>query len=180
MFGSRTAIFQKLASLGAGEFAHLHGSLGTHLIAVAELLKEWGADESLCCAGLFHAAYGTIGFDQSMVSLDRRQEISALIGVAAEALVYTYCACDRMKVWPQIAQGKMVTFYDRFTGAHHLIEDRELMAFCELSCANELELAFSDAEFAAQMRLKLKPLFRQWAPFLSESAVLAVERAFPD
>ncbi|GAL33384.1 hypothetical protein JCM19240_2080 [Vibrio maritimus] len=52
-------------------------------------------------AGLFHAAYGTAGFDDNMVSLSQRHEIAGVIGEEAESLVYLYCSCDREEVFAQ-------------------------------------------------------------------------------
>jgi Tautomerase enzyme len=44
-------LFAKLQSLGAGEFAHLNGSLATHLRGTEALLREWGAADVVCVAG---------------------------------------------------------------------------------------------------------------------------------
>ena len=54
---------QTLIDMGVGEFEHVDGSLIEHLQATRQLLKEWGASEVLQDAGLYHAAYGTAGFD---------------------------------------------------------------------------------------------------------------------
>ncbi|MDN3684622.1 hypothetical protein QW180_17835 [Vibrio sinaloensis] len=85
-------------------FQHLNGSLEAHLQGTQALLNRWGADEVLQVAGLFHAAYGTAGFDDNMVSLAQRDKIASIIGPQAEALVYLYCSCDRdfclPTVWP--------------------------------------------------------------------------------
>ena len=86
---------QELANLGAGEFEHLDGTLVDHLMGTMELLKEWGAVSELQDAGLFHAAYGTAGFDECMISLERRRDIAKIIGTKSEEIVYEYCACDR-------------------------------------------------------------------------------------
>jgi hypothetical protein len=179
MIDSQRYLFDELSALGVGDFVHLNGSLTTHLVAVYDILKLWGADDGLRRAGLYHAAYGTAGFDQAMVSLDRRSEIASLIGVDAEAIVYAYCACDRRVVWPRIGVEKVVQFRDRFTGGNHVIEGRPLRAFCELSCANELELAYSDPAFVGRTGAYLAPLFRQWSPFLSQAAIGALEQIYP-
>jgi hypothetical protein len=176
----RSDVFYKLSALGAGDFVHLNGSLETHLIAVFNLLQEWSANDTLCRAGLYHAAYGTSGFDQAMVSLQRRDEIASLIGLDSEAIVYTYCACDRGIVWPQIGDGQAVNFVDRFATTEHAFEGQPLREFCELTCANELELAISDPEFADRSRTYLGPLFRRWTAFLSPPARQAVRKIYPE
>lgn len=60
--------FIALQQFGAGDFQHLNGSLESHLKGTASLLARWGSGELLQTAGVFHAAYGTAGFDEKMVS----------------------------------------------------------------------------------------------------------------
>ena len=72
--------FAALESLGAAGFEHKNGTLHTHLLATYELLKRWGASAALCDAGLYHSAYSTTGFTKTMVSLDLRSNIAAIIG----------------------------------------------------------------------------------------------------
>lgn len=172
-------LFRQLSALGAGDFAHLNGTLETHLIAVHDLLEAWGASRTLCRAGLYHAAYGTAGFTDALVSLDQRREISRLIGAEAERVVYIYCACDRNYVWPQIGTRAEVDFRDRFTGTSAAIVSDELRSFCELSCANELELAMKDASFANGVGNHIGRCFRCWGDYLSRSAQSAVARTLP-
>jgi hypothetical protein len=171
-------LFRQLADLGAGDFRHLNGSLEQHFLGVREMLVSWGADETLTRAGLFHAAYGTAGFTPVMISLDRRGDISRLIGSDAEEIVYTYCACDRESVWPQIGQSDDVIFRDRFTGKTRLIAGGDLRQFCELTCANEIEIASKDPQFIAQYGGRLGALFGRWGALLSASASGAVAKTF--
>ena len=84
--------FETLQEMGAGDFQHLNGSLESHLKGTESVLRNWGSGELLQVAGLFHAAYGTAGFDENMVSLNQRQEIAHVIGEAEEELVYLYCS----------------------------------------------------------------------------------------
>ena len=87
--------FQTLAKLGAGDFEHLDSSLIEHLKGTKDLLQQWDATIELQDVGLYHAAYGTAGFSQNLVSTDQRSKIAAVIGEPAEEIVYQYCACDR-------------------------------------------------------------------------------------
>ena len=53
---------------------------GDHLRAVQHLLQAWGMPEAITLAGLFHSIYGTEGFQDFQLSLDRRDDIKKLIG----------------------------------------------------------------------------------------------------
>ena len=70
--------FESLAKLDAGEFQHLDGALIDHLKGTQEILQRWGASLELQDAGLYHAAYGTAGFSESLVSTNQRQKIASL------------------------------------------------------------------------------------------------------
>ena len=81
-------------AIGTGNIIHNSGDLfGDHLRAVQRVLKEWGEDEELQLAGLFHSIYGTEGFQDFQLSFDRRGDIKELIGeVTFYALVPSrYC-----------------------------------------------------------------------------------------
>ena len=66
--------FRKLKELGAAEFEHLGGPLINHLEGTKQLLQDWSAHQVLQDAGLYHAAYGTAGFNESLVSTSRRDD----------------------------------------------------------------------------------------------------------
>ena len=76
----------KLKELGANELQHIHGNLEKHLVGTYDLLKSWGAHKYLCCAGLYHSIYGTAGFTEQLVELDKRKYIATIIGNQAEEL----------------------------------------------------------------------------------------------
>ena len=160
-------IFEKLSHLGAGDFKHINGELITHLKGTYQLLKQWGANEVLCLAGLFHAAYGTDGFAQELVENTRRAQIIDLIGIDVEAIVYTYCACDRDSFWSQI--GKLTTpiFEDRFTGEKRILANDELTAFCELTVANEIEIAKHNNDFIENIMLSFLIYSLEWLTSLA-------------
>lgn len=162
--------FEALKKLGAGEFEHLNGSLIEHLEATYKLLKQWGAPEALCDAGLYHAAYGTDGFDPNVVQLSRRNEIASIIGQSAEAIVYLYCACDRNVVFSDFNAAEPVKFRNRFTLSEFSLTKEQAMNFCELTVANELELVLASDEFKTKHGSGLFDLFSKMAPLLSEVA----------
>lgn len=77
-----------LRTRGADSIDHPGGTLLAHLVRVASLLAEWGADDDVQLAGLCHAAYGTDGFGVALLGLDERALVIEAIGQNAEALVY--------------------------------------------------------------------------------------------
>lgn len=169
-----------LKSLNAGDFQHLNGTLEIHLKATAELLKKWDASEAVQTAGLFHAAYGTAGFSQHMVSLEQRQSIAQTIGKDAEALVYLYCSCDRVFVLPQFGKAQDIAFRDRFTGTDFVLSNDDAFMFCELTVANELELVYASAAFKKQHGRGLYELFNRMSGYLSDGTKAEYETALSD
>ncbi|MDP2571973.1 hypothetical protein Q8W40_07275 [Vibrio penaeicida] len=169
--------FEALKALGAGDFQHLNGSLIIHLEGTQRILKEWGASEVLQTAGLFHAAYGTAGFDEIMVSLDKRNEIAGVIGVEEEELVYLYCSCDRDSVFPQFEGRDPIRFKDRFVSKTFDLDKSTLRLFCELTVANELELVYASDEFKKQYGKERFTLFEAMQPYLSLNAKSAYQNA---
>ena len=172
--------FSILESLNAGDFQHLNGSLETHLKGTAALLKKWGASEVVQTAGLFHAAYGTAGFSQHMVSLEQRQSIAQTIGKDAEALVYLYCSCDRNFVFPQFGKAQNIVFRDRFTGTDFELSNDDALMFCELTVANELELVYASDAFKKQHGHGLYELFNRLEKYLSQCAKAEYKTALSD
>jgi len=167
--------FIALQKLGAGEFEHLNGSLLAHLNATYQLLKQWQATQHLCDAGLYHAAYGTDGFDTRVIALTRRNDIANIIGEQAEAIVYLYCACDRDYVFSRIGKYKEVHFKDRFTSKEFILTSEQASQFCELTVANELELAIDSQEFRNQYGKGLYYLLSKFSPYLTNSANDAID-----
>lgn len=75
---------QFVEAIGTGNVIHNSGDLfGDHLRSVQRVLKEWGEDEELQLAGLYHSIYGTEGFQDFQLSFDRRDDIKKLIGEVA-------------------------------------------------------------------------------------------------
>jgi len=170
--------FLELANLGAGEFDHLDGILIDHLKGTMKFLKKWGATLELQDAGLFHAAYGTAGFDECMVSLKRRKDIAKIIGTKAEEIVYEYCACDRTFFFSNLSEQKKPKFKNRFNGKEYYLSDEMLKMFCELTAANELEISIGNVPFKAEHGSALKELFLKMAPYLSNDAKAATATEF--
>jgi hypothetical protein len=166
-------LFDALKTLGAGEFAHLNSSLAQHLIGTEALLRQWQASAAICRAGLFHATYGTAGFDAELVPLSLRHQIAKLIGSDAEALVYLFCACDREHFYPRIGTTEQHRFTDRFRGEELILSDEQLCALCEITLANELQIAAESATFRQQYGAELSELFERMRGLVSETGFQA-------
>jgi len=171
-------VFKQLAELGAEELQHINGSLLSHLQGTFDLLKAWGNRESLCQAGLYHAVYGTFAFEGSLVDLKKRASIAALIGAAAEKIVYYYSACDRDYFYPRIGRVDEPNFLNRFTGQFENISKQMLNDLLELTLANELEIIKKDDAFLAERRVKYKSLFDRFEPFVSAKGFEEYKRVF--
>lgn len=81
--------------------------LGSHLISVYTILKEWHAPDGWCTAGLFHSVYETArGYCACDIRADRAR-LRAVLGDAVEQLVYLFqpanqCSAvtsDRSGLW---------------------------------------------------------------------------------
>jgi catechol 2,3-dioxygenase-like lactoylglutathione lyase family enzyme len=159
-----------LLGRGAGQLAHPGGTLYEHLVRVAELLADWGADEALQAAGLCHACYGTDGYPQTLLALAERPVLAALIGTRAESLVYLYGSCDRGAVYRALGRAGPVSFRDRFTGRMHTPPEPDVRAFTELTAANELDIIRHNPATAAQHGAALRQLFARARPRLTDVA----------
>ncbi|MET8009056.1 DUF6817 domain-containing protein [Streptomyces sp. NPDC005271] len=158
-----------LRRLGAAGIAHPGGTLLAHLQRVRARLAAWGARPDLQLAGLCHAFYGTDGFPVTLLPLDRRTELAAVIGAEAEALVYLYASCDREATYPTLTDAD-AAFHDRFTGRTHTPEPQLRRDFAELSAANELDLARIDPAFRTKCGPELLDLLTRFRPLLSRPA----------
>ena len=165
-----------LLGRGAGRLSHPGGTLYEHLVRVAALLADWGADADLQAAGLCHACYGTAGYDHALLSLDERPALRALAGARAESLVYLYGSCDRAVVYPTLKEPGPVSFRDRFTGRTHMPPERDVRAFTELTAANELDIQRHDPGAAARYGAALQQLFAGARPRLTDAARQAWSR----
>ena len=88
--GRHEAARELLTTCGAATIDHPGGTLLTHLDRVESRLARWGARDELRLAGLCHAFYGTDGFAETLLPLDRREVLREAIGGEAEELVHFY------------------------------------------------------------------------------------------
>ncbi|KIV82649.1 hypothetical protein PV11_04745 [Exophiala sideris] len=81
-----------------GAQKHRKKTFYQHLLNVYTYLKEHGAPEEICDAGLFHSIYGTelYEFQDNRIT---RDVVRGFIGNYAEELVHVFCTTkDRFKV----------------------------------------------------------------------------------
>ncbi len=169
--------FKKLAELGVEEFEHIDGSLLEHLNNTKALLQQWEAPSDLQDAGLYHAVYGTDGFDEIMVSIKRRNEVADIIGKSAEEIVYQYCACDRKHFFANVGDDEP-KFINRFSKESYYLTLEMLKDFCELTAANEIEIAIDNPAFLAEHGSGLLSIFSKMSPYLSLKAQAKVMEVF--
>lgn len=165
---ARPQVLSQLRELGAETIAHPGGTLLAHLRRVQQQLAAWGARPAVQLAGLCHAFYGTDGFPTSLLPLDRRAELAAVIA-EAEALVYFYAACDRRSSYATLADPD-AAYRDRFTGRTFTPDLGLRRDFAELSAANELDIARFAPAFREASGADLLTLFTRLRPLLSRSA----------
>jgi hypothetical protein len=177
--GSDSAAFDAAHDLlircGAAALPHPGGTLLAHLGRVTSRLAAWDARPDLRLAGLCHAFYGTDGFADSLLPLERRGELAAAIGAEAEELVHFYASCDREFSYAGLTRDDGL-FRDRFTDRTFLPTARQRADFAELTAANELDLAAVNPEFRERWGGELLELFTRWRPLLSEAAAGDVQR----
>jgi uncharacterized protein DUF6817 len=164
------AVLTLLRERGAESIEHPGGTLYAHLIRVYERLAGHGADPELQFAGLAHAAYGTDGFDVALFDRHDRTPLQALVGSAAEQLIYRYGGCDRSRSWSDLAQTKQV--WNRFDDSVETLAPAELRAFVDLSIVNELDVVEQSAAMAEKYGDYFGRLWADWRPLASPQVMV--------
>ncbi|MFC7546587.1 DUF6817 domain-containing protein [Plantactinospora sp. GCM10030261] len=154
-----------LRQRGAEKIQHPGGTLYAHLCRVHDRLAALGCGVDAQLAGLTHAAYGTDGFDVTLLDRTDRATLRNLVGDNAEALVYLYGACDRRRTWRNLAAtGEVV---DRFTEQTWSLGPDQLRPFVDLSIVNELDVIEQDPSIVDRYGDYFRSLFATWAPIAS-------------
>lgn len=159
---------------GAEQIAHPGGNLYVHLCRVSERLAVLGCARDVQAAGLTHAAYGTDGFDVTLVDRADRAVLRDLVGADAEELVYLYGACDRGRSWQQLARTGEV--FDRFTRQVGTPGETRLRSLVDLSIVNEMDVIEHDPAVADRHGAYFRKLFASWAPIASEQVISDAQR----
>lgn len=166
-----------LLAVGALDVDHPGGSLLAHLRRTHDTLLSWGARPAVRLAGLTHAAYGTDGFPEPLISTDARSNLAQLVGSEAEEIVYIYGSCDRKYSYPTISSGAPL-FRDRFTGQIRTPDTQLVSDFVDLTIANELDVLSHNEDLKNQHGAGLRDLFTAWHGYASEPANAAADQFF--
>ena len=94
-----------------------------------------------------------------------------MIGQEAEEIVYQYCACDRQDFFSKLYNDEALLIRNRFTGENTSLSDEMLRSLCELTVANEVEIAIDNPDFVSQHGEGLYNLFLKMSPFVSQYAL---------
>jgi hypothetical protein len=122
---------QDIRHSGRNFFAHLKG---TH-----DLLRDWGAPEFVCVAGLFHSIYGTWHFRHKAFPIEQRSVLRNLIGSEAEYLAYVFCVTERPKVFLDNVGRSEISIRDHYTNAPIQLRPEDLSNLLEIEAANLIE-----------------------------------------
>ncbi len=126
--------------VGADKVAHSGKTYLAHVIGVYRLMKSWAEDDEMCRAALFHSIYGTEGFQDFTLPLDRRDEVRALIGERAEQLAYANSAMDRASFYGQVgAYQDDYRIKDRLTGGYIALTNKAFEDLIRLHMCDFLE-----------------------------------------
>jgi hypothetical protein len=162
------------ATLGAEKVAHTKKSYLAHVIAVYRFMESEGCSDELCDAGMLHSVYGTQGFQDFTLPLERRPEVRALIGDRAERLAYLNCAMDRPTFDGIVRQEQgPYRFRDRFTGETVELSTEDYDDLCRIHLYDRLEQIprVQGWDYRRQA-------FRQMAERLGPRAVAAYDRVY--
>jgi hypothetical protein len=133
---------------GVGQDWHKAGTFRHHLVGVARSLALWQQPRDVRLLGLLHSVYGNAFVD--LVKFDaatERGRLAALVGEAAEALVYQFCTASRRQFTAQVLAGQIEP-----DGRMHLLTNAgapvtlapaTVAAFIVVSMADTIEQWFS-------------------------------------
>jgi hypothetical protein len=161
-------------ALGVEKVAHTKKSYLAHVISVYRLMEDEGCSDELCRAGMFHSVYGTQRFQAFALPLERRSEVSALIGDRAERLAYLNCAMDRPTFDRIVTQAEgPYRFRDRITGETVEQSKEDYDDLCRVHLYDFLEQIPRLQDWNYR-----RAAYRQMAERLGPHAVAAYDRVF--
>jgi hypothetical protein len=164
-----------LRGLEIDKVPHTQKNYLAHLIAVYNLMREYGQEEELCRAGMFHSIYGTEKFQGFKLTLDRREELTTLIGPRAERLCYWNCFMDRATLDSQLEQPEgPYILRNRETGEPLELTRDEYDGLCSVHLFDWLEQA-PRSRFGWDYR---RQAYRQMAQRVGGRAVAAYDAVY--
>lgn len=163
-----------IRTVGADDVEHSERTYLAHAIGVHNDMRKWGCGDDLCHAALFHSIYGTELFQRFTLPLERRDEVRALIGDAAEHIAYLNCAMDRAHFDEAIHQTEgPYRIRDRFTGEDVELSSVEFDGIVRLHLCDWLEQVDHSKNWDYR-----RAAYRQMAARLGGLALSEYERVF--
>jgi hypothetical protein len=155
--------------------SHSNRSLLNHLSGTRVLLEAWGAPQEVCDAGLYHAVYGTESYSKSLLPPQLRNEVSAVIGDAAEFLAFAFGAMKKHSFYANLERELGFSVESRFDDALIPLGTDEFVGLCHISVANWLE---QRSRVSPQDRNIRTDEFRKMRRFLNSKAREALDEAY--
>jgi hypothetical protein len=146
-----------------------------HLLGVSLILERWQEREALCLAGLCHSIYGTEAFRIAAVSLSKRTQVSAAIGVEAERIAYLFNAMRRDTLWATLGRRTEFHVHDRYTNGDVALSPGDVRDLVTVALANMLEQI---PRLDGSVRSLYDNQFRRARPWLSPQAFSDFEQAY--
>jgi hypothetical protein len=161
-------------SIGAENVAHTEKSYLAHAIGVYHDLQQWGADEQLCRAGMYHSIYGTEHFQRFKLSLERRSEVRDLIGERGERIAFCNCVMDRA-TFDEAARRREppYRFHDRISGDEIELSPPDFEDLCRVHLCDWLEQVPRSQDWEYR-----RAAYRQLAERLGGVALESYNRVF--
>lgn len=166
-----------LVELGTEDIEHEKASFFEHLKGVATLLQDWGNEESVCLAGLFHSIYGTQSFQQQTLTFDKRHRVRDLIGEAGERLAFLFCTCDRRSLFTNfdaLANNGDLFVFDMQNQKNKAIDRTTLVQLIEMEMANLLDQAPEPDKLPQSVYVRMTALLQYLKGLISDSGVNAM------
>lgn len=163
-----------LVALGTADIGHTEKTYLAHAIGVYNDMKAWGESTDLCYAALFHSIYGTQGFQDFTLPLERRPELQGLIGDYAEKLAYLNCFMERATLDAQVGEIKdAYPITHRVTGETMVLNRAEYDDLVRLHLCDLLE----QVERSNAWHIR-RPAYRGMAERLGGVALAAYDQVF--
>ena len=140
------AIDERLPALVARQSADSEpqrSNMVAHCTSTAYGVMNAEYGERIYTAAALHSVYGTtrrVDSPEAGPGRELRDRVAALIGEAAERLVYYYCAMDTADFYDRILKREQLTeIQNRFTGSPEAVSPQQFTDLCVMHLFDELE-----------------------------------------
>ena len=175
----RSERIKRLDRVLVKDIEHLGRPLKEHLIGTHDLLGQWQNSKNVCLAGLFHSVYGTKTFSTAALRTESRDDVRALIGERAEALVFIFGMSDRKHLLLE-NRSPPYCWIDHRTGEQTEISDDLLNNLVEIEIANFIEQMPFLTDKADSVIRDMRHRFESTTSRMSAGAREAFCRAFDE